>query len=212
MSKPLFFFTSDWHIGHENVLKFDQRPFKDLDEMHSTLIKNFNHNVPAHGITYFLGDMGLCSNGLLRSIITQLNGKKIIVRGNHDGGIMSLYDAGFDFVTDKAQITIGNKIITMTHCPLKGVWREDTTGMRNASPGENWHKEAKHSNRFSIEDFGQYHLHGHIHARGEKVNGKKIIDGRQMDVFIGAHKWRPVRYGEIQSWIDQGGIDGERQS
>jgi calcineurin-like phosphoesterase family protein len=194
------YFTSDWHVGHKNVLKFDQRPFKDLDEMHNILIKNFNHYVPKHGITFFLGDMGLCSRGLLKSVIDQLNGTKILVRGNHDGNINSMYNAGFDVVLDKAQITIGKNIITMTHCPLNGVFREDTTNMNGTTPGENWHKENKHKNRFSINDFGQFHLHGHIHAG--PANDKKVIDGRQMDVGVPGNKYKPVSLSQIESWVN----------
>lgn len=197
------YFTSDWHIGHENVLRYDQRPFKDLNEMHEALIKNFNHWVPTHGITYFLGDMGLCSNGLLKSVIDRLNGTKVLVRGNHDGNFDSMYNAGFDVVIDKAQIMIGKNIVTMTHCPLIGVFREDISGMRGVEEGstENWHKENQHKDKFSINDFGQFHLHGHIHARGEKANGKKIIDGRQMDVGICGNNYKPVTLSQIESWI-----------
>lgn len=197
--KPKLYFTSDWHIGHKNVLKFDQRPFENLDEMHETLIKNFNKMVPNHGITYFLGDMGLCTHGLLKTVIDQLNGIKVLVRGNHDGGMYSMYNAGFDVVTDKAQITIGKNIITMTHCPLKGVFREDTTNMRGAKEGENWHKEHRHKDRYSIEDFGQFHLHGHIHAG--PANGKPVLDGRQMDVGVPGNNYKPVTLSQVESWI-----------
>lgn len=168
--------------------------------MHTTLIKNFNHLVPKHGITYFLGDMGLCSHGLLKTVIDQLNGTKILVRGNHDGNMNSMYNAGFDVVTDKAQITIGKNIVTMTHCPLNGVFREDTTNMHGSSPGESWHKENKHKHRFSIDDFGQFHLHGHIHAG--PANEKKVIDGRQMDVGVPGNNYKPVSLSQIESWIN----------
>ena len=157
--------------------------------------------VPKHGITYFLGDMGLASNDLLRSVITKLNGTKIIVRGNHDGNMYSMYNAGFDVVVDKAQIPIGKYIVTMTHCPLKGVFREDVTGMRNCDPNDNWHKESQHKNKFSIEDFGQFHLHGHTHARGMKANGKPVKDGRQWDVSVCGNKYKPVPINAVEAWI-----------
>lgn len=200
MRKPIYF-TSDWHIGHENALVYDQRPFKDLGEMHKALIKNFNQYVPNHGVTYFLGDMGLCSHGLLKSVIDQLNGTKVLVRGNHDGNFNSMYAAGFDVVTDKAQICIGKNIVTMTHCPLKGVYREDTSGMRGSVDGENWHKESKHGDRFSIEDFGQFHLHGHIHAN-PRVNSKPVILDRQYDVGVMGNNYKPVSFSQIESFIN----------
>jgi calcineurin-like phosphoesterase family protein len=165
--------------------------------MHNDMIKKFNHWVPKHGITYFLGDMGFGPNDLLGSIIRQLNGTKILVRGNHDRKMDAMYNAGFDVVLEKAQITVGSDIITMTHCPLKGVFREDTTGMRGSDGTENWHKENKYGNQYSIEDFGQFHLHGHTHMRKDRG---KIIDGRQMDVGWPAHG-KPVSISQVQSWI-----------
>lgn len=195
--KRKLYFTSDWHVGHANCIKFDNRPYADLDEMHNHMIKTFNHWVPKHAITYFLGDMGFGPNDLLGSIIKQLNGTKILVRGNHDRKMDAMYNAGFDVVLEKAQITIGSDIITMTHCPLKGVFREDTSGMRGSDGTENWHKERKYGNQYSIEDFGQFHLHGHTHMRKDRG---KIIDGRQMDV--GWPAWnKPVSLSQVQSWI-----------
>jgi calcineurin-like phosphoesterase family protein len=178
---------------------FDNRPFKDLDALHEALIKNFNQHVPKHGITYFLGDMGLCSNGLLKSVIERLNGTKVLVRGNHDGGINSMYNAGFDVVIEKAQISIGKNIVTMSHCPLTGVFREDTRGMRGSDGSENWHGENKHQDKYSFPDFGQFHLHGHIHSG--PANNKPKIDGRQFDVGAPANNYRPVTLAEIESWI-----------
>ncbi len=74
-------------------------------------------------------------------------------------------------------------------------------GMRNSDGTENWHGENAHKDKYSFPDFGQFHLHGHIHSRGIKVNGKKIIDGRQMDVGVPANKYLPVRLAQIESWI-----------
>jgi len=197
--KTKIYFTSDWHVGHTNVLDFDNRPFKDLGEMHEKLVKNFNMLVPDHGITYFLGDMGLCSSGLLKSIIDQLKGTKVLIRGNHDGKMISMYNAGFDIVLDKAQITVGKNIITMSHCPLYGVYRENTSGMRNQTGEENWHGEERHKDKYTFNDFGQVHLHGHIHS----PNGGKSerVLGRQMDIGVTANKYKPVSLDQVQSFI-----------
>lgn len=197
--KTKIYFTSDWHVGHENCLKFDNRPFKDLGEMHKALVKNFNHWVPKHAITYFLGDMGFGTADLLEGIVRQLNGTKILIRGNHDRKMDAMYNAGFDVVLEKAQITLGKDIITMSHCPLFGVFREDTTGMRGCDGTENWHKEHKHKDTFSFPDFGQFHLHGHIHSGPS--NNKLRIDGRQMDVGVVANKYKPVSLSDVESWI-----------
>ncbi len=169
--------------------------------MHIALVKNFNQYVPIHGITYFLGDMGLCSNGLLRTVIDQLNGTKVLIRGNHDGGVYSMYEAGFDVVLDKAQIQLGKNIITLSHCPLYGVYRENTEGMKGVTVIENWHGESKHKDKFTFNDFGQFHLHGHIHSPNGGRSAK--IAGRQYDVGVVANNFKPVSISEIESWINR---------
>ena len=194
------FFTSDWHIGHANCLKFDNRPFADIEEMHSVLIKRFNSTVPENSVTYFLGDIGLCSKERTKEVIEKLNGTKVLVRGNHDGKMFAMYDIGFDVVVEKAQITLGQEIITMSHCPLLGIPREDLTGMRGAKEGDNWHGESRHGQSYAFEDFGQFHLHGHIHSGPETSNKSKIM-GRQYDVGVVANDYRPVSLSQIEKFI-----------
>lgn len=55
MSK--IFFTSDLHFGHENVLRFDSRPFATVEEMDSELIRRWNAKVGRGDLVYVLGDM-----------------------------------------------------------------------------------------------------------------------------------------------------------
>ncbi len=192
------FFTSDWHVGHANSLKFDDRPFRDLDHMHRVLINNYNASVKPGAICYFLGDAGLCREEVLADVIGQLNGTKILITGNHDRGYYSMYKAGFDAVMHNATIYLGQNRITMSHCPLRGVWRENTEGMRGANPGDNWHGEKKNF-PYSVADEGQFHLHGHIHSPN---HGKSVkILGKQFDVGVVANEFRPVSISQIESWI-----------
>lgn len=195
------FFTSDWHIGHANVLIFDNRPFRDLNHMHETLVNNFNATVPARSVTYFLGDMGLCSGDLIRSVVTQLNGIKVLVRGNHDGGTNKMLNLGFDVVLNRAALVIAGRMVTMSHCPIKGLYREDTSTFDRCS-GENWHGENKNW-QFTVQNEGQFHLHGHIHSPN-KGKSQKILD-RQFDVGVVANGYRPVSISQIESWISKYG-------
>lgn len=198
-SKPTFY-TSDWHIGHENALKFDARPFRDLNHMHETLIARYNATVPQNGICYFLGDMGNRSEDI-RKVITRLNGTKVLILGNHDKGMTSMYNCGFDVVLYGAFFYVGTNRVTMTHCPLLGVYREDTSGMKSAAAQENWHGETREAHkRCAIPDEGQFHLHGHIHSRKDRAQSQKIL-GRQFDVGVPANNYTPVSLSQIESWI-----------
>lgn len=196
--KKQIFFTSDWHIGSENSIKFDNRPFKDLEDMHKQLIRNYNNTVPADGVCYFLGDIATHGSELTKSIIEQLKGTRVLLLGNHDRGSQACYNMGFDVVLNNAMFILQKEHVTMSHCPLRGLYREDTTGMKGAKEGELWHGESRHPD-FSIENYGQFHLSGHIHSpNGGK--SQKILN-RQFDVGLPANKYRPVHINEIEQWI-----------
>lgn len=194
--KPTFF-TSDWHIGHEKAIKYDKRPFKNLDEMHKSLITRYNSSVSDKSVCYFLGDMGN-KNQDIKNVITKLNGTKVLILGNHDKGITTMYNCGFDVVLYSATIYVASHRITMSHCPLLGLFREDTSEM-NRSVGENWHGESKNG-RFSLSNESQFHLHGHIHSRKDKPQSQKIL-GKQYDVGVTANNYTPVSISQIESWV-----------
>ena len=39
------FFTADTHFGHENVIRFDNRPFASVEEMDAEMIRQWNNKV-----------------------------------------------------------------------------------------------------------------------------------------------------------------------
>jgi len=78
-------FTGDTHFGHENVLRFDGRPFKSVEEMDAELIRRWNAKVDKGDLVYVLGDMIWKSrNDDAPSLIKSLNGQIILIKGNHD--------------------------------------------------------------------------------------------------------------------------------
>lgn len=193
------FVTSDWHLGHEKSIEFDDRPFKGIQHMHESLVNNYNSLVGPEDLCYFLGDIGF--RGAFNDIIPKLNGKKVLIIGNHDPSKGAMYDAGFDLVLNAAMLSMGKSIITMSHCPLRGVPREspikeDGSLMKNFASGDNWHGESRHQ-AFSLPDFGQFHLHGHTH----KKKGEDVIADRQWDISVVGNNYRPVSFRQIESWI-----------
>lgn len=193
------FFTSDLHIGHANSIIFDKRPFKDLDHMHEVIVNNWNSCVKPEDVVYVLGDFGMGRNDEIKAITQRLNGTKVMILGNHDTNTYSMYDRGFDVVLNTAVFYLGDSRISMSHCPLPGIFREDVTGMKGGKPGENWHGESKQQ-RFTSQDLTvDFHLQGHIHSG--PANDKPHFTDRQFDVGQPANGYRPVSISVIESWI-----------
>ena len=191
------YFSSDWHIGHANVINFSNRPFNDVHHMSESLVKRYNATVQETDVCYFLGDMGYNSDHL-RKVMVRLNGTKILILGNHDKKRQAMMNSGFDAVLNSGSMYIQGELVTMSHCPLRGVYRENTEGMRGCDGTENWHREKDHD-QFSLENKGQFHLHGHCHAPN---SGKSEVQlDRQWDVGVDGNGYRPVSISEVESWI-----------
>jgi len=81
----MIWFTADLHLGHQNIIRYCDRPFKTYQEMDEVLIANWNSLVKSRDIVYILGDFSMMtSQGILAKWFHQLNGKKILIIGNHD--------------------------------------------------------------------------------------------------------------------------------
>lgn len=80
------FYTSDTHFGHQGMLVFGGRKFKDTSEMDELLIKRWNEVVGSSDIVYHLGDFAFQLDNAERvnGIFHRLNGRKFLVIGNHD--------------------------------------------------------------------------------------------------------------------------------
>ena len=79
-----YFVIADTHFSHDNIIKYCNRPFKDIDHMNSALIKKWNTAVSKRDYVFVLGDFSLGNAELTKVIVSQLNGYKILVKGNHD--------------------------------------------------------------------------------------------------------------------------------
>lgn len=98
------FLTADLHLGDEYIIKFENRPFRDAQKMNEQLIKNWNHTVNEKDEVWVLGDLvGNADYSLhpLKDIVSQLNGTKYLILGNHDKKDTQFYrHAGFKEVYD----------------------------------------------------------------------------------------------------------------
>lgn len=107
-------FTSDPHLSHKNIINFERKQFKTIDE-HDTFIKYIiQSNVKPNDTLYLLGDVGEMSDKNIE-FWKSLPCKTILIRGNHDTQKGKLLKA-FDVVSDVP--IFYKKRILLSHEPL----------------------------------------------------------------------------------------------
>lgn len=121
------FFSSDYHLGHANVIKYDNRPFSDVHEMDKTIIKNHNSVVGKDDDFYFLGDLSF-NKPKTEDYLRQLNGNLFFILGNHDHKeTIELYKKYGTYLGDFKEIAVNGQKITLCHYALK-VWNRSHHG------------------------------------------------------------------------------------
>lgn len=105
---------SDTHFGHENIIRYCDRPFKDAYEMDGVMIDRWNTTVKPQDHVYHLGDVTMSQPGLHR-VMPRLNGHKRLILGNHDNSAPMR-----DYVKYFEKILVWRlfKPIIFTHVPL----------------------------------------------------------------------------------------------
>ncbi len=166
----MIYFTADLHFGHANILKHCNRPFSSVEEMDKTLIANWNAVVKKHDDIYILGDMSMKGNVIINEVMPKLNGRKYLIKGNHDLFInkVDFKPNQFEWIKDYYEMTAqaeDNQKLILMHYPMMS-WNHM------------WH--------------GSIQLHGHIHAKDEYnlENASKGI--RRFDVGVDANNYYPV--------------------
>lgn len=164
----MIYFTSDLHLGHNAAIRMCERPFANIDEMNRTLIANINARVKKHDTLYILGDVAHRTPvEEVNQMIAKINGKKILIRGNHD----KEYDpALFDGIYDFLEVNFDGHSISLMHYPMV-----------------EWPK-SRH---------GSLHLHGHQHNKPEYNQEQKAQGIFRYDVGVDANYYCPVSLNEI---------------
>ena len=113
-------FIADTHFGHRGIIDLCGRPFKDVDEMDSAILKSINDVVSPSDNLYILGDFCWESRRTARYFgeIHCLN--KHIVVGNHDK--RSEVKRFFDSVEDIVYLRSNEYKFVLCHYPFQS-WR-----------------------------------------------------------------------------------------
>lgn len=136
-SKKMYYYTSDLHFGYADIIKNEKRPFKTVEEMNESLIKNFNEVLSKDDILFILGDVAWHGYNPCTEL-KKIHGKKVLIKGNHDEALLKhkSFRECFIDIRSTELFRDGNKKIFLSHYPM-AEW-------------DGYYK-------------GIYHFYGHVH-------------------------------------------------
>jgi calcineurin-like phosphoesterase family protein len=182
------FVISDTHFGHTNSWeKFKLpngdplRPFTSTEEMDETMVERWNAVVRPQDTVYHLGDVVINKKSLHH--VKRLNGKKRLVRGNHDIFKDADYrEVGFDSLYG-VRVFVDKFILS--HIPL--------------------HPESV-TERFKVNVHGHLHANEVMRTRTNMVHGYMTglvtePDPRYLCVSVENTDYRPLSFDEVEARI-----------
>jgi calcineurin-like phosphoesterase family protein len=131
----VIYFTADQHFGHLNILNHSRRPYRTVDQMDETLIRNWNNLVKADDVVWVLGDF-CWRTSQTDSYLGRLTGQKNLIIGNHDDE-RTTAAKGWQSATHYREIKLHGKHLILFHYPMR-----------------DW------NGRF----YDSMHLYGHVHG------------------------------------------------
>lgn len=182
-------FRSDDHFGHYNLTiagkNYCDRPFADVPTMTEGLIETWNEDIAPDDLVYYLGDFAMGDPHEHVPVARKLNGRKILVAGNHDRCWGSgkqphkwvdfyLYH-GFEAVVDRMFIEVHGTKVLLCHFPYR-----DYDAERH---GAKYRDYAPDPGLYSMMPL----IHGHIHGKRQLAD-----DSHQLNVGIDAWDYRAV--------------------
>lgn len=173
-----YYFTSDTHFGHANIIKYSNRPYRDADHMNESLIANWNSVVKPTDTIFHLGDLGFTNEEALIKIVQRLNGQKIYLYGNHDKtvkkskklqGLFGKVCDYYELYVEDPTVIGGRQFIVMSHYAML-----------------QWNKS----------HHGALMLHGHDHGTLEYPFTDSL---RIMDVGVDPCGYFPISYEQVKA-------------
>lgn len=112
---------SDQHIGHENIIKYCNRPYRNAREMDKAFYSNWRAAIDARDTVVFVGDVAM-GGGLTPATSERIRrlpaAEKILIVGNHDVSRRGeLAMDGFDRA-HAMLFASGPPLLVFTHLPL----------------------------------------------------------------------------------------------
>ena len=173
--KNKVFFTSDPHFFHAKIIEYCNRPFSSASEMNEAMVERWNEKVPKDGVVFIVGDVSFAKADETVKILKRLNGRKVLITGNHDRHLISnpanselrscfssIHDL-LDLRVDDKERDDGKTDFVLSHYAMR-VWNKS--------------------------HHGAIQLYGHSHGTLPPI-------GLQMDVGVDGNNFSPYSYDEV---------------
>ncbi len=177
------YWTSDTHYGHRNIIDYSGRPYRtadghpDVDKMNEDLICRWNARVQPEDTVWHLGDFGMGDKKLHKGYFDRLNGKKHLIRGNHDQSEQKMLQMGWLTAAPYLYMELDGKQLYLQHVPST-----HPDPYNRALPGE--FTNTPHPGTYDIW------LCGHIHE-------KWCRRGKIINVGVDQWNYEPVTLEEL---------------
>lgn len=166
------FLIADTHFGHNKMVDV----WGNRKETHNEdMIEAWNSIVGKHDVVLHLGDLTMVGKEKTKSWTDQLNGKKYLIRGNHDGASDSWYrDVGFETLPAAFQIFRDKynnyQSVLFTHIPVRDM--------------PSW----------------WFNIHGHLHGGNHRGS---LNSTQHFDVGADPLEFKPIQLSEVLSILKE---------
>lgn len=166
------FVTSDTHFGHENIIRYSNRPFADWKAMGEAMIERWNSRVADGDDVWFLGDFAMgpgATEEYILQVIGRLNGWITIVLGNHD---------------QPSKYSKGLKKLVADNCSLIKVRILDEQILDQEIDGKHFVMCHYPMADWDGKYHGAIHLHGHTHTQFKTKEAHDMKQARRYDIGV----------------------------
>lgn len=172
-------FTSDYHLGHKRILSLTDRPFDTVDEMNESIIDSHNSVVKSGDTVYMLGDIVMGGWHQNIPLIGRMNGRKILVAGNHDQPFIHRNKSSFERIMKGYGEYFDE--IHLDHCRFGRF-------VLSHFPYDADHTDDPRYMECRPVDKGYTLIHGHLHLESDKPQVTYSSKGTRQ-IHVGIDGW-----------------------
>jgi len=189
------YFSADMHLGHRSVLTLCDRLFPTIEAHDNAMINNHNSVIGENDTSYLLGDIAFrCSAEYCADCLSRMNGKMIILMGNHEKPLRQAYKKGLldKLIKTKRLTIIGGEMAIYD----KSIAISQLINVNNQRIFISHYACRTWPNSFR----NSWHLFGHSHS-----NLKPLY--KSFDVGVDTNNYMPYSFEQIKTIMDNVEVD-----